>query len=300
MESATLRRLCAVFSFVTLALAASAFPGPIDEPDLRAKSADAPRPEVLLDEAGASVLFGGRAAKLVILHAGPQLAGTKGHQGALWLIDFSRDPVEPVLVREDAHTWIGDPAISPDGTRVVYHDGRDIYVCRLEEGRGEPARIGPGYDPRWWIHPQTGDEYIIYVSTRWENSANVSGQTYMQQIEPGETRPLGERDTLLYKFALRGGRCRDGRYMSTSQPGWVWAELHPNDTVDALIGVLQSRAGGHCNVSTSQDPAHPERFLWLDGPIASCSTTRRRTRASHRWRRIASSPTRSGRRTRTS
>jgi hypothetical protein len=267
MASMKLPRLCGVLALLALSITAAAFPTrPIDEGELRARSGEAPLPEVLLDADGASKLFGGRAAKLVILHAGPHWAGTSGHQAALWLVDFSRDPIEPVLVRTDAHTWIGDPSISPDGTRVVYHDGRDIYVCRLEEGGGGATRIGPGYDPRWWVHPQTGDEYIIYVSTRWENSANVRGETYIQRIERGETRPSGGRDTLVHGFALRGGRSRDGRYMSTAQPGWLWVELHPTRTSDAFVAVIDRRSGGHCNVSTSQDPTHPNRFLWLDGP----------------------------------
>ncbi len=266
MRSTNLSRLCGALLLLA-AFSASAFPTrPIDEGELHARAQDPPRPEVLLDAVGASELFRGRAAKMVILHAGPHWAGTEGHRGALWLVDFSREPLDPALVRTDAHTWIGDPSISPDGTRVVYHDGRHICVCRLEEGGGEAARIGAGYDPRWWIQPETGDEYIIYVSTRWENSANVRGDTYIRKVARGETRPVGERATLVRGYALRGGRSRDGRYMSTAQPGWIWAELRPNDTDDALVRIIENRGGGYCNVSVSQDPAHPERFLWLDGP----------------------------------
>lgn len=262
MRSATLTHLRAILPLVVLSAAAHA----VDEGELHARTEHAPRPQILLDAEGARALFSGRAAKLLILHAGPHLAGTRGHQGALWLIDLSRETLEPVLVRSDAHTWIGDPFISPDGTRVVYHDGSDIYVCRLEAGGPGATKIGPGYDPRWWAHPKTGDEYLIYVSTRWENSADVEGETYCQRIETGGTRPVGERRVLVRDYALRGGRSRDGRYMSTAQPGWVWAELFPLDTEDALVRVIASRTGGHCNVSTSQDPAHPKRFLWLDGP----------------------------------
>ncbi len=267
MASFKVSQSCGVLALLALSGAATAFPTRVtEEGELRARPEEQPRPEVLLDAEGASELFGGRAAKLVILHAGPHWAGTEGHQGALWLVDFSRDPIEPVLVRTDAHTWIGDPVISPDGTRVVYHDGRDIYICRLGEGGGGATRIGDGYDPRWWVHPQTGAEYIIYVSTRWENSANVRGKTYIPRVASGKTHSVGDVELLDSKYALRGGRSRDGRYMSTAQPGWVWAELHPNDTHDAVIAVIESRGGGHCNVSTSQDPAHPGRFLWLDGP----------------------------------
>ncbi|MEO2005683.1 MAG: hypothetical protein ABGY41_16485, partial [Candidatus Poribacteria bacterium] len=272
MRSATLTHLRLVLPLMALASVASVFPTrPTDEghkviPKTRALTGDAPRPRILLDASGADDLFSGRAAKLVILHAGPPHAGTRGHQGGLWLVDFSREPVEPVLVRDDAHTWIGDPFISPDGTRVVYHDGTDIIICRLDAGGTEATKIGPGYDPRWWIHPTTGDEYVIYVSTKWNNSANVEGETYCQRIETGGTAPVDERTVLVRKYALRGGRSRNGRYMSPAQPGWVLAQLFPFDTEDALLKVVASRTGGHCNVSMGQDSAHPRRFLWLDGP----------------------------------
>ena len=203
MRSATLTHLRLVLPLMALASVASAFPTrPIDEghkviPKTRALTEDTPRPRILLDAYGADDLFSGRAAKLVILHAGPPHAGTRGRQGSMWLVDFSREPVEPVLVRDDAHTWIGDPFISPDGTRVVYHDGTDIIICRLDAGGTQATKIGPGYDPRWWIHPTTGDEYVIYVSTKWDNSANVEGETYCQRIETGETAPADERTVLV-------------------------------------------------------------------------------------------------------
>jgi hypothetical protein len=267
MRLPTPTHLRAILPLALLAAAASAFPSrAVDEGELRARTEGPPLPEILLDADGVARLFGARAARLAILHAGPHWAGTAGHRAALWLVDFSVEPIRPVLVRTDAHTWIGDPSISPDGTRVVYHDGHSIYVCRLEEDGPEATEVGPGYDPRWWTHPETGDEYIIYVSTKWENSADVRGDTYVTQIENGGVRPAGDRKLLVNGYALRGGRSRDGRYMSTAQPGWVWAELDPLATEDALVRVIQSRHGGHCNVSMSQDPAHSDRFLWLDGP----------------------------------
>jgi len=222
-------------------------------------------PELTITYAQAQKLFGGRRAKMAILYPGP-VTYESGLPGDLYLIDFSKDPLELELICTDAQTRTGDPMLSPDGTRVAYNVDGEVFVRNLV-GLPEVGRITRcGFEQRWWVHPVSRDEYIMYSSVERNNSDDIYGRTYMQKLRRGTCQPEGDVKVLFDRYAFGGGRTPSGRYMFTNQPGFHFADLGA-DSLKVENASLQIIFQGErrCNASTSQDPAHPDWFLYLEG-----------------------------------
>lgn len=233
----------------------------------RAWSADAPPtpPELVLDRATARELFAGRQAKLLIYNS-----VTKQAEGCTaWLVDLQAETWRPEPVVTDA--FGGKALLSPDGTRIAFgRKGGELWVCRAAAGGPDATLIagitkeqGRAFDPDWWVHPKTGDEYLIWVDTPWNNETDLAGRTLMRKLKRGTCEPDGPTLVLLPNLAFRGGRSPCGRFIGTAQPGTAVARIGATVVENAVPSILWSTIR-HCNGRMSQDPVAPSLFLFED------------------------------------
>ncbi|MBA3684004.1 MAG: hypothetical protein H0W72_02025 [Planctomycetes bacterium] len=240
-----------------------------------AAAAEAPTPpKLVITKAQADALFHGKKARMLIgYQATKKIAWREATEDEeivetsvpLYLVDFTAATPSCALVVADAKACIGDPFISPDGTRVAYRTTKGVFVARLAAGAPEATLVSAdGFDQRWWIHPTTGDEYLLMASTRGGNESSMAGKTSLQKLKKGTCQPEGVPTTLIGDAAYRSGRSPDGAYICSAQPGLAQAQLTPADaTANAAVKVLFTNAR-KCNGSVSQDPKQPSYFLWED------------------------------------
>jgi len=242
------------------------------------------RPRLVITSAEARELFSGMPARMLVHYPPTQPFGT-GEAGPCFLIDFGVDPLTMIQVVEHAVGGLfADPMLSPDGTRLVYGSypygpdgtlehsagGHSLYAATLRARKSGDATdradrtliAKTGFDPRWWKHPRTGEEYIIYVDTPLSVKEDISGTTWIQQVKTGGVETVGAPRKLIPDLAMRGGRSPDGRFICTTLPGLALAELNPDAVENAFVRMVFS-GPRVCNGSISNDPAHPDRFLWV-------------------------------------
>jgi hypothetical protein len=242
-----------------------------------ASSAPAPAsaPAITISPAQVKECFGGRAARMTILcpHEGTRInLGPKktGQQATIYMLDFSQPKLELTAVAADAITSMSDPFISPDGTRLAYGTkDRELVICRLAKGGPERtvvAKAATGFDARWWVHPKTGDEYIIYGDSLWENGQDIAGKTMIQKIRKGACAADGEAKVLLAQYRMCGGRTPSGKYICTTLPGYHVAEFaDPLATENAQVKFLVDGPSGNpakCNGSMCPDDSKGPLMIW--------------------------------------
>ncbi len=210
-------------------------------------------PELTTSYEEASDFFSGRKAKMLI-----NLPDSGDGDGfSVYLLDFWENPL--ALTKLDPGNGHGfqkgvqdgeEPVLSPDGSRIAYRSTKaNEIVVRQARKSGEDRGLGVhGYEPRWWVHPTTRDEYIIYVSVEGDGASGVGGDTYIQKLKTGTLEPDGQAEHLIQGYALRAGRSGDGRFMYTSYPGWAIAAVRPEATKHAFERFLV-KGSRLCNAS---------------------------------------------------
>lgn len=270
-----------------LAMIVSVGQAPGGEPaagDGSAGGSKAPEPKVLAKPEEIKDLFGGRHAKLLLWVAtgakrAVQPSAVKSHQrriygftrphneGAIWLVDFGSPPCKAVPVTT-YYCWWGVPAagysdcfISPDGTRVAFSDELTVYACDLAAGGPNRTKVADdGDDPRWWIHPKTGEEYLVYP-------AMGLGETRMVRMKKGTCEAAAAPTTLL-KGEFHGGRSTNGQYIFNAFKPWALAELKPEEVENAFVRTVATVRDGGCNESACPGTDHPDWFIWVEGDHA--------------------------------
>jgi hypothetical protein len=243
------------------------------------------RPKVVITAAQAKDLFSGRPARMLVNYPPDQPPG-KGLAGPCFAIDLNSESVRMYQVVEHAiGGLIADPFLSADGKRMVYGsypyaaDGslqskpgeHSLYTAVVRERRSGNAAdredrvliAERGYEPRWWRDPKSGEDYIIYVDTPASQAEDITGTTWIRQVERGGIKPVGPARKLIPDMAFRGGRSPDGRYICTTLPGFALAELKA-DALENAFSAMVFSGKRVCNGSISTDPAHPDRFTWID------------------------------------
>lgn len=249
---------------------------------LSSAATPAPAPTIKITYADAQTFFENRPAKMIVAMTKDILnaanPGDHNDTAALYLIDFSKNPLQPELIIDSAVAMFGDPALSYDGTRVAFgRQGADkarskgIYLCDAKAGAPNLTLIDPnGYTPTWWVHPQTGDEYIIYANTPgigWGSITEANGitaNTYIRKLVKGTTTFAEPAKILVAGYAFRHGRSPDGRYMVTNWPGWDFIEIDPNVTENATITWRYHGESRICMGNISRNLADPMNSLWFD------------------------------------
>ncbi|MDB5048228.1 MAG: hypothetical protein JWO30_1299 [Fibrobacteres bacterium] len=218
----------------------------------------------------ARAFLGGRTGKIVYL---------KSLVKQVYYLDFSDSVLKEKRVSDDSYCW--SPMIHPDGSRIVYESQANIYIRFLEENSTQRFLIysgtpmnGLSLEPHWWIHPKTGDEYIIYCTG---NIADLewppkSGQTFIQKINKQTNLPDGPPLTLL-PFMMASGRSKSGLWGATSHHSTGMYKFYPDKVDNAFFAAKNwqdSGGWGACNgsISPSKDPARQNRMMHLNSYLA--------------------------------
>ncbi len=212
------------------------------------------KPDLQINYEQAQELFCGRPAKMVITYPGnPPGAGSP-----LYLIDFTKNPLQLEYITSDG---LGE--ISRDGTRLANSENDKVYVRMLKKDGPGKTYVGDGSSPTWWTHPKTGAEHLIFVNTPGKGGASIEGNTFIRQIKKGTCEPEGPVKKLIDKYAFRGGRSPDGKFICTTQPGFAMVELQP-DAVENAFVKLTFTLRNLCNGTICQDPRYSGVMLYED------------------------------------
>jgi hypothetical protein len=212
-------------------------------------------------------LFGGVKAKYFLFEG-------KGEERTVSVVDFSAPELksEKLFTHHDGGaTHGGAPSVSPDGTRLTYLHNNEIVISELKkDAPNRTAFSTSGFDPSWWVHPKTGDEYIIWASTSCDLekvgtgkngystkkiAEGIKGKTLIRKVKKGTCEPDGPVMTLIDTYAFRCGRSADGKYICTALPGWGLAELKPDAEEDALVKVVTTMDLTSYSIGVSNDPS---------------------------------------------
>lgn len=209
--------------------------------------------------------LGGRTGKLIYV---------KTFDHKLYFVNFDDSVLVERKVSDDV--YVLNPKISPDGSRVVYESYGTIWVRELVGNSTQriavmsaPFRSGYFYEPHWWVHPTTGDEYILWSTGEvafadWPPSHEGAG-TYLRRIRGTE---VDSAITTLLPFTMGGGRSRDGKWGATANHTTGMFRLSPEKISYAFLEAknwLNEGAYLSCNptISPSKDPARMSRLLHL-------------------------------------
>ena len=206
-----------------------------------------------------------RTAKLVFVNVAPD-------ERHLALVDYGRS--QPFVREFEDFQEVYHPSISPDGnwaafcTRAEGKDaGSELYIRGIgDRNGGPPKRLGPGFIPRWWVDPASGDTSLIFVNSSVDNldSRWPASQTLILKMRGGE--PDGQAATLTNGGGFHDGRSRDGRYLATGYRSLKVRDLADNRENVLFTAPLNGKTEGDtsqvCNVSLAPDSS--ARMMFLD------------------------------------
>lgn len=180
------------------------------------------------DLAATRTLLGGRAGKIVAVN--------KAEGGTLWLLDVDSDA--PRRLSDEINC--SGPLLSPDGTRVTYHQNGAVFVQALDGAA--PTKLLDGYDPHFW-RDDAGDEWIYFTTagnfssaTRklwWPDANGV--KTYRHRLKDGHRE-------LVVDWKASAGPSRDGKMIGA---GYATMILFEEDGTPHLLNNQQQG----CNAS---------------------------------------------------
>jgi len=214
--------------------------------------------------------LGGRTGKLVYVD--------NNESGKCYWIDLSDMSVHKL----SDDTNVSEPLLSPDGSRVIYglyniiskwpgqssdNEG-DAYIRSL--GGGSRSHVAGGsvagnesFAPHWWVDPQNGGEYVVYMDYYEKDTQGAGGRgTWKQKIVSNQ--PSGNPVKIL-NHAFDGGLSKDGQRI-----GEAYHYLHMARTSDLGGGDgddISSRLDGGnqcCNASLSPDNQYHIMHLRID------------------------------------
>lgn len=197
-------------------------------------AANVSTPKVVITADQAKQLFGARAAKLVLVRGADDKQEV--NPNAIFLLDFAKQPLALQELAKDTYyefdKGYSDPFISPDGTRVVYGTvDKAVVIVDLTSGKRNVV-IAEGYDAHWWVHPKSGDEYLIYSNVQSSRNIPFEGNpTLIQNIKKGGIQADGAAKTLIadYRMVTRIS------FVNYATP-WILRTLFVFVTPDAGMG----------------------------------------------------------------
>jgi hypothetical protein len=214
--------------------------------------------------AEARAFLGGRTGKIVYVN---------NYDSKMYFVDLADSALVERKIADDVGCQ--SPMIHPDGTRIVYESGATIWIRDLVANSpsrslvfARAPRPVDNMEPRWWIDPKTGDEYVIYVTGHMEDFAwpPASSGTYMQKII-NKNKPSGA-PLLLMPFLMASGRSADGKWGGTSYHSTGMYKFYPDSLQNAFRASNNWLENGSllaCNgsISTSKDPTRENRLMHL-------------------------------------
>ncbi|MGE5529123.1 MAG: DUF624 domain-containing protein [Patescibacteria group bacterium] len=131
------------------------------------------------------VLYGaiGQVANLVPERG--TLVYLSAHKGRPAIYRVNQDGKSPAFLEPEVPGGIADPALSPDGSRVVFAAGDGIYA--VPRDGGTPVRLTP---PGRYAHPSLDRGGRLLAYTGFDESGR--GEIYLSETDGGEARRLTE------------------------------------------------------------------------------------------------------------
>jgi hypothetical protein len=117
------------------------------------------------------------------------------------------------------------PLISPDGTRVVYHQNYNVYIHDIDDRAAPRTRVTEGYDPHWWVD-SCDDEWIYYTTQSKSKEAGHWRKLFWPENNGVETYRIRLRDGKkehVWDWKGSGGPSRDGMWIGS---GYASVVLH--------------------------------------------------------------------------
>lgn len=117
--------------------------------------------------------------------------------GQIQVLDFRQADPQVQTLGSTADSV--NPLISPDGTRIVYSQGRPngpklIRVLRLSDGESNQIATG---DIGYWHFSNSGDELIVYCDWSDKNDNGAGAKTYTVQLAAGDITLAGSANEIL-------------------------------------------------------------------------------------------------------
>jgi Tol biopolymer transport system component len=186
----------------------------------------------------------------------------------LYYVHLSDSNATAVQLKKPAGrgNWKADsPMPSPDGTLVTYYmfsaSGDFASYIQKLDSTAEPLLIAEhAGDPHFYKDPQ-GNLFVTYADTTGILLSSLdsitSNATFRQRVDAVSGQKIGPPAKLANK-PFYGGLSRDGNYLSTG-----YADAYLYDTSTATLYPVNSGLQT-CNPSTSTDPLHPDRMMFLN------------------------------------
>lgn len=204
------------------------------------------------------------------------------------LVDFSESPVTIRRIGDD--TAVYAPSISPDGRFIAWSSkgegasGESIITVSRIDSPFTVTASEPGFVPRWWVDPQSGDTFIVYCDgaslnsqARWHTE-----KTLRRRISAGLF--AGSAEPLWEGGSYHGGLSADGRFLGTAYPTAKLVDLRISDT---NIFYFTPPWNGRndtpqvCNFSMSPSTSEPGEALFLDFGYPGVSSLLNRSYGFH-------------------
>lgn len=208
---------------------------------LAAENKPPPDPGLAITREQARQLFGDRPAKLLL---------QKWPQKGSWMLDFSKEKLE--LKTACSCSNCGEMFFHPDGKRFVHVSDGPVVIAHMLSPSNEVVStntIGKGGKCRWWTHPKTADEYVIFPDSTSYNSEYPYGRTLIRKIKKGTIETDGPTMIMLDNLYMGDGRSADGKYVFGGLPATCIAEVEDPLAIENCKAKILWNAGDACNVS---------------------------------------------------
>jgi hypothetical protein len=219
---------------------------------LEIKDAQPPIDGLLVSAEDLRAFVGGRSGVLVWVDAG----------GAVKVLDFRVQNPEVQTLSGSLDSV--NPLISPDGTRVVYSQGRpngpkNIFVSTLDgSSAGQVAAGDVGY-----FNFSSGEESIVYCDWSDKSENGADGKTYRLELTPGGVTPLGDPVELCSRAMDAGPDKELGWLGQVYENLWAYDLANQKDYPTEKFFLLSGAVADHQTCNGSMAPDDSARLMCL-------------------------------------
>ncbi len=219
---------------------------------LEIKDAQPPIDGLLVSAEDLRAFVGGRSGVLAWVDAG----------GAVKVLDFRlQDPAVQTLPGSQDSI---NPLISPDGTRVVYSQGRpngpkNIFISTLDGGAAGQVAVGDvGY-----FNFSGGKESIVYCDWSDKSENGADGKTYRLELTTGGVSPLGYPVELCSRAMDAGPDKGIGWLGQVYENLWAYDLANQKDYPTEKFFLLSGAVADHQTCNGSMAPDDSARLMCL-------------------------------------
>ncbi len=132
-----------------------------------------------------------------------------GSGGGVRYIDFSVDPLEERVISADGG---GNIQICPEGRRVAFTKGDQVWIGYADDSGTEPFMVTDGINGHWWVHPETGKTWLLV-----QRGIELADTHGIFGVELGaDDRPAGAPVMVIDEPMANAGRSADGKFFANN------------------------------------------------------------------------------------